>query len=92
MADRKAFAEVKVTGWVENNDLQTKVKAIRRLLPKEDMVKISIYHKKGQSLDKAVCVTDFAVCRVLFTSVTYLFFLSDVCTMHRNNARYWTKS
>jgi ABC-type uncharacterized transport system substrate-binding protein len=56
-ADRQSFAEVKVTGWVEENDLQTKVKAIRRLLPKEDMVKISIYHKKGQTLDKEVSIT-----------------------------------
>ena len=53
-ADRKNFAEVKVTGWVEEHDLQVKVKAVRRLLAKEDMVKISIYHKRGQALDKLV--------------------------------------
>lgn len=50
-----------MTGWVEENDLQTKVKAIRRLLAKEDMVKISIYHKKGQSLDKDVGAALFPI-------------------------------
>jgi hypothetical protein len=54
VADRQSFAEVKVTGYVEEHDLQTKLKAIRRLVTKEEMVKISIYHKRGQKLDKAV--------------------------------------
>ena len=44
------FKEVKVTSWVEQHDLDIKMSMVRRFLENVGLVKITIYHKKGQDM------------------------------------------